>query len=247
MRIIIGSILLIAGLSGQAHAQADSKTNQTLNVRQQKIVAIAALTAKGDQEKLKPVIHTALDSGLTINEIKELMVHLSAYCGFPRSLNAINTFITVSNDRKAKGITDNVGAEPVPMNRDVDKYERGKKNLEDLSGRRETGQKTGYAAFVPVIDTFLKEHLFADIFSRGVLTNQERELTTVSALVSLGGVESQLQGHLSISLRVGLTEQQLGQMIAISETLIGPKEAAAGKAVLDRVIASNRNTGKGAN
>jgi 4-carboxymuconolactone decarboxylase len=133
------------------------------------------------------------------------------------------------------------------MNRDADKYARGKKNLEDLTGRTESDRKTGYAAFVPVIDTFLKEHLFADIFSRGVLTNQERELTTVSALVSLGGVEAQLQGHLSISLRVGLTEQQLAQMIAISETFIGKKEAAAGKAVLDRIIASNRNTNKGAN
>jgi hypothetical protein len=32
------------------------------------------------------------------------------------------------------------------------------------------GPPTGYSAFAPVIDTFLKEHLFADIFERDVLT-----------------------------------------------------------------------------
>lgn len=229
-------IASLTGFAGSLQAQQTAAGNQTLNTRQQKIVAIAALTAKGDLEKLKPVLHTALDSGLTVNEIKEVMVHLSAYCGFPRSLNGINTFLMVSNERKAKGITDPVGPEPSPISRAGNKYEAGRKNLEQLTGRAESGPKTGYAAFVPVIDTLLKEHLFADIFNRGVLTFQDRELTTISALVSLGGVESQLQGHLSISLNVGMTEQQLGQMIVIVESYIGKKEAEAGKAVLNRVL-----------
>jgi alkylhydroperoxidase/carboxymuconolactone decarboxylase family protein YurZ len=233
-------IVSLIGFSDSLQAQQTAAGNQTLNTRQQKIVAIAALTAKGDLDKLKPVLHAALDSGLTVNEIKEVIVHLSAYCGFPRSLNGINTFLAVSNERKAKGITDPVGAEPFPISRAGNKYEVGKKNLEKLTGRPESGPKTGYAAFVPVIDTLLKEHLFADIFNRGVLTWQDRELTTVSALVNLGGVEAQLQGHLSISLNVGITEQQLGQLITIVENHIGKSEAEAGKAVLNRVLDARR-------
>lgn len=34
---------------------------------------------------------------ITINEIKEVLVQMYAYCGFPRSLNGINTFMTVVN------------------------------------------------------------------------------------------------------------------------------------------------------
>ena len=211
---------------------------QGLNDKQKSIVAISALTAKGNLEKLKPALNKGLDAGLTINEIKEILVQLAAYCGFPRSLNAINTFSTVSGERKSKGINDPIGAEPIPLGNMANKYELGKANLERLTGRPETGPKTGYAAFVPIIDTFLKEHLFADIFGRGVLTNQERELTTISALASLGGVESQLRGHLSISMHLGFKETELQQMLSIIETTIGKKEAADGREVLSKVVKS---------
>ncbi len=215
---------------------------QVLNDKQKSIVAVSALTAKGKLDGLKHVLNNGLDAGLTINEIKEILIQLAAYCGFPRSLNAINTFSTVASERKAKGISDPIGTEPTSMSSTGDKYETGKKNLERLTGRPEIGPKTGYAAFVPVIDTFLKEHLFADIFSRGVLTDQERELTTISALASLGDVESQLQGHLSISMRLGFTEPQIRQMLLIIETTIGKKEAAAGREVLSKMVAARTQT-----
>ncbi|HVW96313.1 MAG TPA: carboxymuconolactone decarboxylase family protein [Mucilaginibacter sp.] len=211
---------------------------QDLSEKRKGIVAIAALTGKGNLPALKLSLNKGLDAGLSINEIKEMLVQLAAYCGFPRSLNAINTFSAVVTERKARGITDPTGVEPTSTSNAENKYEIGKVNLEKLTGRAENGVKTGYAAFVPVIDTFLKEHLFADIFSRGVLTNQERELTTISALASIGGVESQLRGHLSISMRLGFTEPQLLQMLSIIENCIGRREADAGRKILSKVVAS---------
>ena len=43
---------------------------------------------------------------MTVNEIKEILVHLYAYAGFPRSLNGINTFMALLNERQARGIED---------------------------------------------------------------------------------------------------------------------------------------------
>lgn len=60
-----------------------------LSKKQEKIVTISAFTANGDLEKLKPEIVAGLESGLTVNEIKEILVHLYAYCGFPRSLRGL--------------------------------------------------------------------------------------------------------------------------------------------------------------
>lgn len=188
-----------------------SASKEFLSKRQQSIVAISALTAKGDLALLKTELNKGLDAGLSINENKEILIQLYAYCGFPRSLNAINTLKTVTEERKAAGKTDPFGTEPTLIAPGVNKYELGKKNLENLTGQPETG-KAGYAVFVPVIEIFLKEHLFADIFSRGVLSNQDRELVTVSALSSLGGVEAQLQGHLAIGRKTGLSDDQLKQM-----------------------------------
>jgi len=238
-------LILLPVFPGVMNAQTNSmntKTsqaeNQTLSAKHQSIVTISGLTAKGDLRKLNKAINGGLDAGLTVNEIKEVLVQLYAYCGFPRSLNGINTLISVLEERKKKNIKDEVGREATPTADTGSKYERGKKNLETLTGRVETGPKTGYAAFSPEIDVFLKEHLFADIFERDVLSYTDREITTISALISLGGVESQLQGHFGIGMNVGLTESQIKQILSIIKSNVGKKEADAGRKVLSNVIAS---------
>ena len=117
------------------NAQININANQSLTAQQQSIVSIAALTAVGDIEHLKTGLNTGLDAGLTINEIKEVLVQLYAYCGFPRSLNAINTFMSVVEERKAKGITDVEGKEASAITTTENKYETGKKTLQTLTGR----------------------------------------------------------------------------------------------------------------
>src|ERR1700712_2558465 len=110
------SLLLILTLSiNKMNAQSNMKANQSLNAQQQSIVSISALTAVGDLEHLKTELNTGLDAGLTINEIKEVLVQLYAYCGFPRSLNGINTFMSVVEERRAKGIADAYGKEASPI------------------------------------------------------------------------------------------------------------------------------------
>ena len=83
--------------------------NQALSTKQQSIVPIAAFTANGDLDKLRTALNDGLDAGLTVNEIKEILVHLYAYAGFPRSLNGINTFMALMDERRTKGIEDDVG------------------------------------------------------------------------------------------------------------------------------------------
>lgn len=67
------------------------------------IVTISAFTAIGDMQRLEPALNAGLDAGLSINEIKESLVHLYAYTGFPRSLNALGLFMKVLDERKAAG------------------------------------------------------------------------------------------------------------------------------------------------
>ena len=217
------------------NAQNNPNTSQSLNAKQQSIVSIAALTAVGDLPKLKTQLNNGLDAGLTINEIKEVLVQMYAYCGFPRSLNGINTFMTILEERKAKGITDVEGKDASPITDAANKYETGKQTLQMLTGVEEKGPKTGANAFAPIIDTFLKEHLFADIFSRDVLTHQQRELATISVLSALEGVAPQLQFHLAVGLNIGLTESQLKQVFAIIEIQIGKQQAEMAKNVLSKI------------
>jgi len=205
-------LLMFMAEIAKSEAQQQEKN---LTERHKAIIPIAANTASGNVVKLENALNQGLEKGLTVNEIKEIFIHSYAYAGFPRALNGINTFIDVMDDRAQRGIEDEMGSEatPLPQNYDPNKYGHIVRN--DLVGRDISNRTTGYPVFVPTIDKFLVEHLFADIFFRDVLTHKDRELVTISILSSMRGNEAQLRGHLNISLRVGYSPDQLLEFASV--------------------------------
>jgi 4-carboxymuconolactone decarboxylase len=204
------------------------------------IISISALTAKGDLKQLKKELSIGLDAGLTIHKIKECLVHAYAYCGFPRSIRGLQTLMEVLEERKAKGIADAEGAPASEIEHTKSKYERGRDNLEKLSGAPKDAPKAGYAVFSPEIEVMLKEHLFADLFDRDVLTYAERELVTISVISAIGYAEPMLKSHLNISLKNGISPDQLHEFIQVIHKSVGKKEAKAAKKVLQEVLNQNK-------
>ncbi|MGB9098849.1 carboxymuconolactone decarboxylase family protein [Erwinia sp.] len=201
-----------------------------LSSKQTSIIGIAAFTAKGEMDRLETALNKGLDAGLTINEIKEVLLQMYAYTGFPRSLNAVNNFMQVIKDRQEKGITDQTGAAPGQLPADYNRLQTGKDNQTRIAGQVVEAKPGNFAEFLPDINLFLQEHLFADIFSRDNLSFQDREIATIAALTALGGVEGQLRSHINGGLNVGLSEQQIkGLFITFSQDV----DAEAGKAALD--------------
>jgi len=176
-----------------------------------------------------------LDNGISINEMKEALVQLYAYYGFPRSLNALNTFKTVLDGRKAKGILDNVGKEIIIDNNTADKYEQGRKVLEILTKTPQSRPAPGFGEFTPRIDTFLKEHLFADIFVSEVLSYQQREFITIAALAAMTGVEGQLQAHIGMGMNTGITAGQINEAFGIIEKTVSKEQAEKARAVFSKM------------
>jgi len=210
--------------------------NQALSAKQQRIIPIAAFTANGDMEKLRTALHEGLDAGLTVNEIKEILVQMYAYAGFPRSLNGIHTFMAVMDERQAQEIKDETGKEASPMPADMNKDTYGAKVRARLGGWEVIPPPSGYQLFTPVIDTFLKEHLFADIFARDNLDYQSRELATIAALASMTGTAGQLRFHLGAAMNTGLTEAQMKDFIAVLKSKAGNKEAESANKILAEVL-----------
>ncbi|MBB4623382.1 hypothetical protein GGQ57_003294 [Parabacteroides faecis] len=221
---------------------ADSQTpkaEQAMDSKRQHIAEVAALTSTGDLDKLKPVLTDGLNDGMTVGELKEVMVHAYAYCGFPRALRGLQTLVAVLDERKAEGIEDDWGREASPITDTRRKYERGRDILAEISGVPADAPKADYAVLAPEIEVFLKEHLFADLFERDVLTYAERELTTVAVIASLGkGVEPMLKGHMGIALNVGVTPDELRGVLAIVEKHVGRSEADGGRLVLNELLQS---------
>ena len=229
-------------VSDEQYREATSETehrytesNKVLSVREQAIVAVASYTGKGDLEHLRRAFVQALEAGMTINEINEVLIHTYAYCGFPRSLRAIQTFMQVVDTRKANGINDTIGREASTATNNKNRYELGRDVLAEISGTPADAPKTGYAVFAPTIERFLKEHLFADLFERDLLTYRERELATVSILAGVGGVEPMFRSHAAICLHLGITAEQLSALLNIVETNLGEAYSEPLRGVLNQL------------
>lgn len=212
-RNIIGAVVaIIFSMVNIAYAQKAS-----LSKKQVQIATIASQTAKNELEALKATLNAALDNGMTVNEAKEVMVHSYAYCGFPKALRGLQTLVAVLDERKAKGINDDYGRSTTPVTDTRSKYERGREILSEISGVPADAPKAAYAVLAPEVEVFLKEHLFCDLFERDVLTYAERELATVAVIAALEeGVEPMLRSHIGIAKKLGTTENQIDEVLAIT-------------------------------
>ena len=147
-----------------------------LTERQAHIALISIHTAitTTDVEGLKKVLADALDFGMTINEINEEIVHLYCYVGFAPACRATTVFMNLVNERRSKGIHDEQGREASPLDESESKYARGERLQMFCAGMTAKQLRSGFFGFNPLLDFCLKEHLFADLFARDLLSDVER-------------------------------------------------------------------------
>ena len=188
------------------NAEENKMENELLTIKEKNLVNLASLTAKAEMDNLKLAVNTALDSGLTVNEIKDLMVQLYAYCGFPRALNALAALDEVVNQRKAEGKNTIEGKEATPLAKETDVLALGTEVQTKLVGQ-EVNIKLSND-----IDRYLKTHLFGDIFASNIFNWQEREIITIAALGSMQGVEAQFNAHKNIGKVNGLSDEQIAEI-----------------------------------
>jgi len=240
--VAVGLLAAVALLPSQLVAQTASTpavaaaSSESLSARQEAIVVIGAFAAAGDITRLGTALNGGLDAGLSVNEAKEVLMQVYAYAGFPRSLNALGELMKVLDARRQRGIQDPPGREPsrtIPTGEAL--LAAGTANQTRLAGAPVRGP---LFEFAPAIDSYLKTHLFGDIFERDNLDWQSRELATVGMLSALVGAESQLQAHMRISLNVGLTQSQLRRLAQVLDNRVGADNAQRARESLDRALAA---------
>jgi len=238
----------MAATAAMAHlvmtAEVQAQENQELSDRHKAIVPIAAFTASGDMPRLEAALTEGMAAGLTVNEIKEILVHTYAYAGFPRALNGINAYMAVMAGRKEKGIADNEGKAATPKPAGFDRTAHGHQVRNGLAGRDISNRTSGYPVFTPVIDQFLVDHLFGEIFFRDVLSHRDRELVTISILAAMPGTEAQLKTHLEICKNVGLSKTELEDFVEVLRQKVGAESAGRAAATLNDLTSPPLNQAK---
>ena len=62
-----------------------------LDRKTRSLVTVAMLTALGRQTELKGHVRGALNNGATVQEIQEVLLHATVYCGFPAAVEAFRS------------------------------------------------------------------------------------------------------------------------------------------------------------
>lgn len=71
-----------------------------LDLKTRSLVTVAMLAALGKQQELKGHVRGALNNGATPEELREVMLHATVYCGLP---TAIEAFRSVAEVVESKG------------------------------------------------------------------------------------------------------------------------------------------------
>jgi 4-carboxymuconolactone decarboxylase len=98
-------------------------------------------------------------------------------------------------------------------NADESRLERGKRALAEIDG--EAGAKVVAALndIAPDFARYVFEFPFGDIYSRPGLNYRDREIATVAALTALGNAAPQLKVHIEAGLNVGLSRDEIIEII----------------------------------
>lgn len=92
---------------------------------------------------------------------------------------------------------------------ELTRFEKGLQKLSEVDGTAGEHVIHNLKDIAPDLGKYIVEFAFGDIYCREFLNLQEREMTTLSSLLTLGGCETQLEVHINGALNVGVSPQKI--------------------------------------
>jgi 4-carboxymuconolactone decarboxylase len=93
------------------------------------------------------------------------------------------------------------------------RLERGKRALAEIDGEAGQNVISTLADIAPDFATYLFEFPFGDIYSRPGLNVRDREIATIASLAAMGNATPQLKVHIEAGLNVGLSRQEITEIL----------------------------------
>ena len=116
--------------------------------------------------------------------------------------------------------------------------ERGLERLRELAGPNAEAIVEQLTTLAPDLGRWIVDFVFAEIYSRPGLDLRTRQIVNVAALAALGTAEPQLEVHLNGSLNIGVTKEELVEIMLQLTVYAGFPAALNGIAALERVLAA---------
>ncbi|MDD5968919.1 MAG: carboxymuconolactone decarboxylase family protein [Anaerostipes sp.] len=89
------------------------------------------------------------------------------------------------------------------------RFELGSEKLKEIDGIGGENVIQSLQDIAPDVGKYIIEFAFGDVYTRPELSMQEREMITITSLLTTGGCEPQLEVHINSSLNVGLSPEKI--------------------------------------
>jgi 4-carboxymuconolactone decarboxylase len=204
----------------------------SLDTRTRLMVQLAALIASQALGEYRVMLGTALGVGVTPVEIKEIVYQAVPYVGMAK----VCDFIHATN-----GVLAERGVElPLPGLSTTTPETRAEKGLAVQKQIVGGGTVEKLYASAPAdeqhIQRLLSANCFGDHLTRAGIDIPTRELLTFSMLVSLGGCDPQVRGHVAANLHVGNGRESLIDVVTQLLPFIGFPRALNGLRAIDEAV-----------
>lgn len=169
-----------------------------LDIKTRLMVILVSLIAQQTLSEFKVMLGAALNVGVTPIEIKEIVYQSVPYVGIAKAFD----FIHATNDiLQSRGIK--LPLEGQSTTTPENRFAQGLALQKAIFGDRIDTMRQQAPANQLHIQDFLSDNCFGDYYTRTGLDVKTRELLTFAILMSLGGCEPQLKGHIQGNVNVG--------------------------------------------
>jgi 4-carboxymuconolactone decarboxylase len=118
-----------------------------------------------------------------------------------------------------------------------ERFQRGMRAFREIAGRKVEEAFDPLAGIAPNFSRYAMA-FFGDVYTRPGLDRRSRQIATISALMALGTAPSQLRFHIEAGLNVGLTREQIVEVITQLALYVGAPAAGNAFAAAADVFAS---------
>ena len=179
-----------------SHGNIDTKTRV--------MMIMGSCIAQGALTEYKMFVNAALNVGVTPVQVKEVIYQSVAYVGVAKVIDVLYATNEILTERGIK-----LPLEKQSTTSPENRHAKGLELMKTTFGSTIEQMRENAPDDQKHIQDYLAGNCFGDYYTRNSLDIETRELLTYSMLISMGGTESQVRGHIQGNLNVGNNRETL--------------------------------------
>lgn len=190
--------------------------HSNLNLQERLMIICASLVAIPALSEFKTIAQAALKNQVSPVALKEIVYQATPYVGMGKAIDFVNATNEIFAANKIS-----LPLQPQSATNRENRKEKGLATQRELFGEAIDKGNAAAPADVKHIREFLSANCFGDYYTRGGLDLKFRELLTFVYILSMGGAEPQLKGHIVGNLRIGNDRALLVSVVTALVPYIG--------------------------